>query len=118
VRRAGQGGRSRSWRALAGRASFARELDPHFRVEEEWLFPPLAAVGEHALVERAVADHRRLRDLIGAAPGPGPAVELGELLHRHVRFEERELFPRAEGALDPATLEAAGGAALAARKQP
>ena len=100
------------------RASFARQLDPHFRAEEESLFPCLEAAGEKALVERAVADHRRLRELIGSAPGPEGAVVFGDLLHRHVRFEERELFPRAESVLDLATLEAAGRAALAARKQP
>ena len=52
------------------RASFARELEPHFRVEEDWLFPPLEAAGENALVERAIEDHGRLRELIGAAPEP------------------------------------------------
>ena len=97
------------------RASFVQELDPHFRAEEAWLFPPLAAAGETVLVERAVAHHRRLRELIGSAPEPERAVAFGELLHRHVRFEERELFPRAEAVLDLPVLEAAGRAALAAR---
>ena len=100
------------------RASFARELAPHFRAEEEWLFPPLTAAREPALVERALAEHRRLAEVIDAAPGAERAAEFAELLHRHVRFEERELFPRAESVLDLATLEAAGRAALAARKQP
>jgi len=106
---------ARSWEAA--RASFAREIDPHFRVEEEWLFPPLTAAGEQALVERAVADHRRLRELIDAAAAPELAVQFGEILHRHVRFEERELFPRAESVLEPATLQAAGRAALAAHRE-
>ncbi|HEY8154832.1 MAG TPA: hemerythrin domain-containing protein [Myxococcota bacterium] len=106
--------RAKAWEGA--RARFARELEPHFRVEEKWLFPPLAAAGEQALADRAVSDHRRLRELI-ASP-PERAVEFGEILHRHVRFEERELFPRAESVLDLATLEAAGRAALAARKQP
>ncbi len=99
------------------RASFARELAPHFRVEEERLFPPLAAAGENALVERALRDHRRLRELIASAPTPDQVIAFGELLHRHVRFEERELFPRAESVLDLAVLAAVGRAALAARKQ-
>jgi hypothetical protein len=34
-----------------------------------------------------------------------------------VRFEERELFPRAESVLSLPVLEAAGRAALAARKK-
>ena len=99
------------------RASFNRELAPHFRVEEEWLFPPLAAAGEKALVERALEDHARLRELIGSAPSLEIASAFGKRLHGHVRFEERELFPRAEAVLSLPVLEAAGRAALAARKQ-
>jgi len=98
------------------RASFAQELAPHFRVEEEWLFPPLAAAGESRLVERALEDHARLRDLIDSAPTIEIAIAFGERLHRHVRFEERELFPRAEALLGLPVLEAAGRAAVAARK--
>lgn len=97
------------------RRRFARELEPHFRVEEVRLFPQLEAAGEHARVERARRDHARLRELAGAEPAPRVATELAELLRRHVRFEERELFPCAERLLDLPTLEAAGRAALAAR---
>jgi hemerythrin-like domain-containing protein len=97
------------------RASFARELAPHFRVEEEQLFPPLADAGETALVARAREDHACLRQLIGSAPTAANAVAFGKRLHRHVRFEERELFPRAEAILSLPVLEAAGRAALAAR---
>jgi hemerythrin-like domain-containing protein len=99
------------------RASFARELAPHFRVEEERLFPPLAAAGEKTLVEHALEDHARLRELIGSTPSLEIASAFGKRLHRHVRFEERELFPRAEAVLSLPVLEAAGRAALAARKQ-
>jgi hypothetical protein len=97
------------------RRRFARELEPHFRVEEELLFPQLEAVGEHALVERACADHAGLRELVHAGPDPVVAKQFAELLHRHVRFEERELLPRAENVLALPVLEAAGRAALAAR---
>ena len=120
VRRAGSGAGNPAELAEiweGARASFARELEPHFRVEEKWLFPPLEAAGESALVARAVRDHHQLRELIGSASGPEQVVAFGDLLHRHVRFEERELFPRAESVLDLATLEAAGRAALATRKQ-
>lgn len=113
VRRAAAGGDAA---ALAGawrdaQARFASELEPHFQVEESALFPPLEAAGERALVAQALADHGRLRELIAGAAAPAAAAELGELLHRHVRFEERQLFPRAEAALGEAALAAVGRAA-------
>ncbi len=105
---------TKAWSGL--RRRFARELEPHFRVEEEQLFPQLESRGEHALVERARADHARLRELVHTEPDPVVAAQFAELLHRHVRFEERELFPRAESLLPLPVLEAAGRAALAARE--
>jgi hemerythrin-like domain-containing protein len=95
---------------------FARELEPHFRVEEERLLPQLEASGERALAARARADHARLRELARTEPDPVVAAQFADLLRRHVRFEERELFPRAERLLSLPVLEAAGRAALAARE--
>lgn len=69
------------------RREFERQLEPHFRVEESWLLPALERKGETGLVEQTLDDHRRLR---------ATADELGSLLEKHVRFEERVLFPRAE----------------------
>ena len=105
---------TQAWDELGRR--FARELEPHFRVEEERLFPQLEAAGEHALIEQAREDHARLRELVRAEPDPLVAAQFAERLHRHVRFEERVLFPRAESLLPLPTLEAAGQAAFAARK--
>ena len=97
------------------RRRFTLELEPHFRVEEDLLFPHLDAAGVGAEVQRARADHARLRELVDAEPDPGVAMEFGELLHRHVRFEERELFPRAESLLALPILEAAGRAVVTGR---
>ena len=97
------------------RQRFARELEPHFRVEEERLFPQLAAAGEPALAEQARSDHARLRELVHGEADAQAAAEFAQRLHRHVRFEERELFPRAEAVLPLAILEAAGRAALLSR---
>jgi hemerythrin-like domain-containing protein len=105
---------TKTWDDL--RQRFARELEPHFRVEEEWLFPQLESKGEHTLVGRARADHSRLRELVCSEPDAVVAAQFAQLLHRHVRFEERELFPRAESLLPLPALEAAGRAALAARE--
>jgi quercetin dioxygenase-like cupin family protein len=89
--------------ASAEAASFSRffvdESVPHFRDEEEHLFP-LVVDSEEAqpLVVRALLEHQRLhalaRDL--ASGDTAPMRELGELLEAHVRFEERELFPLIE----------------------
>lgn len=85
------------WSDVAAR--FAAEIEPHFAAEEHWLFRALEKAGETALGARARADHRRLRELVRAAPAAANAREFAELLDRHVRFEERELFPRAESLL-------------------
>jgi hemerythrin-like domain-containing protein len=97
------------------RRRFERDLEPHFRAEEEWLFPQLEAAGERAGIARARADHARLRELARSEAGRALAAEFAAVLHDHVRFEERELFPRAQRLLSAAALEAAGRAALAAR---
>ena len=98
------------------RRHFTRELEPHFRVEEARLFPQLESAGESALVERARVDHATLRKLVRTEPTRAVAAQFAELLRSHVRFEERELFPRAEAVLSPSVLEAAGRAARAARE--
>lgn len=91
---------------------FARELEPHFRIEEQLLLPPLRDAGEHAPAARTLDEHRRLRALAHAAARGDPAdlASFGRLLEAHVRFEERELFPLAEAILPAAAL-----AAVAAR---
>lgn len=82
-------------------ARFTREIDPHFRLEEEGLLPALEAVGEAELVARTREDHRRLRELLAAA-GAGDSAALRDfaaLLEEHVRFEERVLFETAQARL-------------------
>jgi hemerythrin-like domain-containing protein len=85
---------AQTWSDVAQR--FGSELEPHFRIEEAWLFPDLVDVGEVGLAERALADHARLRELVREEATREIALEFAELLERHVRFEERELFPRVE----------------------
>lgn len=87
---------------------FFTETVRHFRDEEERLFPAYAArAGETALLRRILEEHMQLHGLVRslrarAAGGDVPAQELrelGDLLHAHVRAEERELFPAIEAAL-------------------
>jgi hypothetical protein len=95
-----------AWEAM--RKRFAAEVDAHFILEEQGLLPALAAVGERALVERTLAEHRSLRALIGTG-GPADLAAFALLLADHIRFEEDELFATAERVLSDenlATIEA------------
>ena len=87
------------------RARFEAELAPHFAVEERVLLP---ALGDDPLVARTLEDHRALRAEVEAAErGDAEAVaRFAERLVAHVRFEERELFPRCEEVLPAEVLEA------------
>jgi len=67
---------------------FAFDLVPHFRQEEEIVFPLLARVGvEPPELVRALLEHQRIR-----AGADRPDAALGELLEGHIRLEERVLF--------------------------
>lgn len=75
----------------------------HFRVEEERLLPAFArhAEADHPAVVRVLVEHvdlrRRAQDLAAEeAMEPSGLSELGERLERHIRHEERVLFPLIE----------------------
>ena len=78
----------------------------HFRVEEEVLLPVWALHAEidRPGVERMLAEHLAIRrSALRLATGEASLEELhelGRLLHDHVRFEERQLFPIDADALD------------------
>jgi hemerythrin-like domain-containing protein len=78
---------------------FARDLAPHFRAEEEILVPVLresGAVGAHAL-SRLVDEHRTLERLVPElSRGVAALRDFADLLERHIRREEREIFPAYE----------------------
>lgn len=85
---------------------FDRELEPHFRVEEQALLPLLKAAGEIELVARTLREHTDLRDLIRRIRARDEAClhPFGAKLDAHVRFEERALFAVAERVLAPEAL--------------
>ncbi len=79
----------------------------HFREEEEVLLPACARrvnIADEPAFVRMLAEHAairaRLADLERALADNKPAdeliVELGRMLHDHVRLEEEQVFPRAE----------------------
>lgn len=75
------------------RATFTEELDPHFDIEERLLLP---ALGSDPLVDRTLSDHEELRQRL---QDRGSLPEFGQLLQEHIRFEERELFERAQNVM-------------------
>jgi hemerythrin-like domain-containing protein len=92
------------WRAIGAR---------HFEIEEQLLLPALpdSDAQWRAACERVRDEHARLRaagDALAAQPSASDARAAGELLHDHVRFEERELFGLLEERLDPDMLAALG----------
>jgi hemerythrin-like domain-containing protein len=96
--------------AAAVRRRFDAELAPHFQVEEEALLPALEEVGEAALAARTRREHAELRGHLAAGERgeTGRLAEFGALLERHIRFEERELFPAAEARLADDQLDLIG----------
>lgn len=82
----------------------------HFRIEEEVLLPGWAAYGEvdRDGMARMLEEHLMIRrEVVRLRAGElsvGQIHLLGDLLHDHVRFEERVLFVAAEEALDAVSL--------------
>jgi quercetin dioxygenase-like cupin family protein len=102
---------------------FAASAVPHFREEEELLFPRVAGVeAARELVIQALLEHQRLhaaaaelRDLVARGSDSrgvaGPMRDLATLLKTHVRFEERQLFPLIEALLSEEALNTLATAA-------
>lgn len=78
---------------------FAHNLLNHFRAEEEVLFPELSArVPEsREMIELLLKEHEQFRSTVpelDSEAGLAKLIfDLGDLLERHIRKEERELFP-------------------------
>lgn len=93
---------------------YDKNLCAHFRAEEEVLFPELRTLTEQSgpLVESLVGEHEQMRGAIEQIrSGAGLAkviFDLGDLLERHIRKEERELFPLFEQQLDGPKADAVG----------
>jgi hemerythrin-like domain-containing protein len=101
---------------LAGLVTLARRFEEqvlrsHVRAEEDLLGRYLAQEDTH----RLASEHAELARLVGSAKGAAAPEQraalhaFAELLERHVHWEERELFPYAEGHVDEATLATIGG---------
>ncbi len=98
---------------LEMRQLYTDEVQFHFAVEEEVLFPAARRFPElAALVEELWSDHERLREYFGrAGQGEMSQGELGtfaKLLSGHIRKEERQLFEAIQNRMRPGELASLG----------
>ena len=102
-------------RDLDGLAALARRFEEsvflvHIEAEEELLGHHLSPGDARRLKE----EHRQLRDLLAEARSArqasrrAPLLAFADLLERHVRWEERELFQACEASISPADLATVG----------
>ncbi|MDO7171093.1 hemerythrin domain-containing protein [Mariniflexile sp. AS56] len=70
---------------------FKTHLIPHFELEERYVFSVLEPDNE--LVKKALAEHRLLERLFANDDLPLALSKIEEALVKHIRFEERVLFP-------------------------
>lgn len=95
---------------------YRSNLVAHFRAEEEALFPPMRSVLPDigSLLDELTHEHAALRQgatQLEAGIGLAKLVfDLGDLLERHIRKEERELFPLFEKHAESLNAEAVGAA--------
>ncbi len=87
------------------------ELQGHFAVEEEVLFPAVRCeIPEPEVVDRLEREHREIREVIGTlrdASGPelvGCLRTLRKKLVAHIRYEERVLFETVQASVSEAQL--------------
>lgn len=81
------------------------ELKEHFEMEESVLIPALEKKSFNpALTSQLLEEHRQLRLIVQKAidhlATPDDIAAFAVLLEKHIRFEEKVYFPRAEEALN------------------
>ena len=98
-------------RASEVKEFFSKNLERHFQAEEEILFPAIRSCASESwqMVEDLIEEHRQIRAEVELLEEKGNLAkvlfDLGDLLERHIRREERELFPFFEKYAAPAEAE-------------
>ena len=93
---------------------FGGSLVPHFSAEEDELFPFMrSAIPEsEPLIGELLSEHGQLREWVGRLDDEKHLAkvlfEAADLLERHIRREERELFPLFEARAAPGDAESVG----------
>ncbi len=78
---------------------YVKNLSSHFEAEEKVLFPALRSLApeSRSLIEELLRQHEQMRKwatCLNEETNLGKMIhDLGDLLERHIRREERELFP-------------------------
>lgn len=86
---------------------FTNHLVPHFELEEKYIFTILDQKNE--FVKQALTDHRRLKRLFSETTNLEKSLGLiEEELEKHIRFEERILFPEVQKEATPEQLAEIG----------
>lgn len=90
-----------------------QELQSHFEAEEKILIPALKETNfEDSLIQQLLIEHTELRALVqkieNNAAGKEEISQFGTLLEKHIRFEERIFFPKAEEILSEEKLSGIG----------
>lgn len=74
---------------------YNHNLRPHFEEEEQMLFPLLG--NEHPLIKEALSEHRQMEKMISDDLKTQDEINsFQEILNKHIRKEEREIFPEIE----------------------
>jgi hemerythrin-like domain-containing protein len=95
-------------------AFYHDQLIPHFSAEEKVLFPLLrsSAPASSAMIDELLAEHEELRRAMDQLEQGGVAAklifDLGDLLERHIRKEERGLFPLFERYVEEGRAQSVG----------
>ncbi len=93
---------------------FQQNLKPHFEAEEKVLFPLIHLHSSHTepLISALLSEHERIRKSVTALENEfelsKTLFDLGDLLDRHIRQEERTLFPIFEQVVPANKAEKAG----------
>lgn len=94
---------------------FRQNLKPHFEAEEKILFPLIklhSSDDGESLIASLLRDHERIGTTVSALEKnfalSKTLFDLGDLLDRHIRQEERVLFPIFEQAVPDGPAEQAG----------
>ena len=100
-------------RAKEVKGFFSESLERHFQAEEEILFPIIrsCASESHQILEDLIEEHKQIRSQVARLEEKAGLSKIlfdrGDLLERHIRREERELFPLFENHVDEAGAERA-----------